>query len=322
MNLKNTSNDLLKLVGSDINDFTITKYINSGSFGDVFEAKDKSSGEYKALKIPIKTIEKDGEKWLLEEAKVYKNLNEAEEEMKYNCKEKFHTGIAKVDIIKSREFKKKIIIMDLLGPSLEEYINKSKIKRLGLKSIILLTIQMIEILKFIHDNGYIHRDIKPDNFVMDYKKQQKVYCIDFGLAKNYIKKDGSHNSYKKGHKFCGTARYASINAHKGIEQSRRDDLESLGYMIIYLFKSKLPWMNIKSENKQEKYKLILEKKEQIKEEELCNQLPREFLIFLKYIKTLDFDERPMYSSLINMFKKLYLSRGYKNENFEWEINLR
>jgi len=315
MNLKNTSKDLLKLVGSDINDgknsLTITKYINSGSFGDVFEVKDKSSGEYKALKIPIKTIEKDGEKWLLEEAKVYKNLNEA------NLKN-IHTGIAMVNVIKSKELKKKIIIMDLLGPSLEEYINKSKIKKLGLKSIILLTIQMIQILKFIHDNGYIHRDIKPDNFVMDYKKQHKVYCIDFGLAKEYIKKNGSHCSYKKGYKFCGTARYASINAHKGIEQSRRDDLESLAYMIIYLFKCKLPWMNIKHDNKHEKYKLILEKKQNIPETELCSQLPKEFLIFLKYVKTLDFDERPLYSSLINMFKKLYKSRGYKNEHFEWE----
>jgi casein kinase 1 len=298
---------LTSLIGTEINSYTITKYISSGSFGDVFCAKHKKTNEEVAIKIPINTEEKNGEKWLLEEAKVYNALNKDKSE---DC------GVANMKVLKNKELDKKIIVMDLLGPSLESILIKRK--KLRLKTVILLAIQMIELLRYIHEKGYIHRDIKPDNFVIDKDNGKKLYCIDFGLAKKYIKRNDEHISFKKGNKFCGTARYASIAAHKGYEQSRKDDLEAVGYLLIYLFRGKLPWQNLKHKDKKERYKMILEKKESISDEELCEQLPREFLVYFKHVKTLDFDEKPRYQALINMFKKLYDFKNYRNNNLEWE----
>lgn len=297
----------LSLIGKNINGYIITKYIASGSFGNVFEAYYRDKDNVVALKIPIVTKEKNGERQLLEEAKVYKVLN----------KEKYEeTGISKMKIILNKELNKKIIIMDLLGPSLEKLLNKQC--KFRLKNTILLAIEMIKLLEFIHDCGYIHRDIKPDNFVMDANNSQKLYCIDFGLAKKYINKNKEHIEFKENGKFCGTARYASLAAHRGQEQSRKDDLESIGYLLVYLFKGKLPWMQIKHKEKKERNKLIMEKKENTSEEELCDQLPKEFLVYFNYVKTLDFNEKPRYQSLINMFIKLLNSKEYNNDSFDWK----
>lgn len=361
--------NLKKLIGMNINEYTITKYISSGSYGDVFEALNNKTNKYVALKIPIKTEEKNGEKWILEEAKVYKELNsklnsldDNDMEISSNADDKDtynegQEGISSIKVIKNKELDKKIIVMDLLGPSLESLLQEKK--KFSLKTIILLTIQMLKTIRYIHDKGYIHRDIKPENFVMDAENKNKLYFIDFGLAKKYIKKNGEHIQFKdsetlmkkikilskkldnesneskasniekeiykiktqieqRKHKFCGTARYASIAAHKGYEQSRKDDLESIGYVLVYLYKTRLPWQGIKNNDKKIRYKLIKEKKESISNEELCDKLPREFCVFFNYVKTLDFDERPRYTSLIKMFTKLYNSKDYKNDKFDWE----
>ena len=297
--------DLKALIGSNIGNYLVTKYINSGSFGHVFEAKNNKTGDIVALKIPIK--EKNGEKWLLEEAKVYKILNS-------KIKEHDDIGISKMKVIKHKN--DNIIVMDLLGDSLETLLVKRK--RFKLKTIILLAIQMINVLKYIHNCGYIHRDIKPDNFVIGKKNYNKLYCIDFGLAKSYIKKDDNqHIDFKDGNKFCGTARYASISAHIGHEQSRKDDLEAIGYILIYLYNGNLPWQGIKHKEKKEKYRLICEKKQKISEEELCKQLPKEFLVYLKYVRNLEFNEKPYYTALSRMFQKLYDSKKYGNEQFQF-----
>lgn len=300
---------LISLIGTEINSYNITKYISSGSFGDVFSAKHTKTNEEVAIKIPIKNENKNGEKWLIEEAKVYKELNKDKD---INC------GVANMKVVTNKHLNKKIIIMDLLGDSLETLLRTRKLKKFRLKTIILLAIQMLELIQYIHDKGYIHRDIKPDNFVIDKHIGNKLYCIDFGLAKKYIRKNKEHISFKQGTNFCGTARYASIAAHKGYEQSRKDDLESIGYILVYFFRGRLPWQNLTHKDKKERYRMILEKKESITEEELCKQLPREFLVYFKHVKTLDFDEKPRYQALINMFKKLYECKNYKNNKLEWE----
>lgn len=294
--------DIKNLIGSDIGKYTIIRYIASGSFGDVFEGKDRQTGELVALKIPKKTLERDGQCSLIDEAKVYKRISNKEK------------GIAEMKIIKTKD--KKIISMDLLGPSLEKLLSKHK--KFGMKTIISLAISMIDIMKHIHSCGYIHRDIKPDNFVIENEKSNKIFCIDFGLAKKYQRKNGEHIEFSTHKKFCGTARYASIAAHKQQEQCRKDDLESIAYILIYMFKGKLPWQGIKHKDKKERYRLIGQKKEQISEDELCSGMTKEFVIFLKYVKNLDFGEKPHYSALKNMFIQLYKSRNYKNDKLEWQ----
>ena len=102
---------------------------------------------------------------------------------------------------------------------------------------------MIQRIKVVHEERIIHRDIKPDNFLIGIgKKQHYVYVIDFGLAKRFRDpKTGEHIPYRDGKNLTGTARYASVNTHLGIEQSRRDDLESLGFVFMYFNKGNLPW---------------------------------------------------------------------------------
>jgi serine/threonine protein kinase len=295
--------DIKNLVGTTINNYTITKYINSGSFGNVFEAVHKKTGDKVALKIPIKNDERDGLPSIMSEARIYKNIANPS------------NGIANMKIMKNKDTK--IIVMDLLGPSLESLLSKHK--RFGMKTIILLAMSMIDIMKHIHTCGYIHRDIKPDNFAIGYDNTSKLYCIDFGLSKKFLKKNGEHINFSDKKRFCGTARYASIAAHINQEQSRKDDLESILYILVYMYKGKLPWQGIKHKDKKERYRLIGEKKQQVTPDELCEGMSKEFVVFLKYVRNLDFDEKPHYSALKKMFLKLYKSRNYKNDKLEWEL---
>ena len=294
------------LVGSTINNkYNVIKYIGSGSFGDVYEAVNKKTNEKFALKIPIITKEKNGQRMLLDEAKIYKYLSNPSK------------GVANVRVAKYNE--SRIIVMDLLGPNLENIFQMTN-KQFSLQTIIRLAIMMIDVLQYIHYNGFIHRDLKPENFVMHTgpDNTSKLYCIDFGLAKRYIKKDGTHIDFSDNKKFCGTAKYASIAAHENHEQSRKDDLEAIAYILIYLFKGKLPWQGIKTKDKKKRYSLIYKEKTKYTADELCNGMPREFIVFLDYVKTLSFDEKPPYNSFKKLFTRLYDRMEFKDHSFEWE----
>ena len=148
-----------------------------------------------------------------------------------------------------------------------------------------------------------------------------VYLIDFGLAKKYrsIKTLVQYPLIMK-KKFTGTARYASINALKGYEHSRRDELESLGYIFIYFLKGKLPWQNIIAKNKEEKYKKILQKKLEISAQELCKGLPKEFEMFLEYAKNIKYEEKPDYQYLHNLLDKVMKDNKIKNDSiYDWTL---
>ena len=161
---------------------------------------------------------------------------------------------------------------------------------------------MIKILKHIHSLGYIHRDLKPANFITDTLDKSKIYCIDFGLSYVYMK-NNSHVPLDTNKSFCGTARWAPISAHIGHSQSRKDDLESICYILIYLYNGTLPWVNILNQDKETRYRLIGEAKQNISEEELCKNMPKEFSVFLKYVRTMEYTEKPPYSSFYKMFYK-------------------
>ena len=146
-----------------------------------------------------------------------------------------------------------IMIMELLGKSLEGLIKQYSDEKLSLKTVCMLGIEMVEILKKVHEKHYIHRDIKPDNFAIGYSDQSKLYLIDFGLAKQYrSSRTLKQKPMQTNKKLTGTARYASINALRGCDQSRRDDLESVGYVVAYLLRGNLPWQGILVKTKEEK----------------------------------------------------------------------
>lgn len=278
-------------IGDSINNYKITKFLGAGSFGNVYEATKSKSNLKCALKIPIKNDIRDGTTSLLNEVEVYKTLS---------CPEK---GIANMKIEKDKKTGDKFIVMDLLGKSLELVLTEKK--KMSITEVAWRAIQMLDIIRYIHSFGYIHRDLKPDNFVVGYDNPDDLYCIDFGLAKQYVNPEtNKHIPFNKSKRFVGTVRYASIGAHEGLELSRRDDLESIGYILVYLYKRKLPWQQIKEKDKKLKYKLIHKMKKEETVESLCKGMPREFVIYFNYIRTLAFDEKPHYTSLKNMFSRL------------------
>lgn len=175
------------------------------------------------------------------------------------------------------------MVIDMLGPSLEDLFDYCK-RKFTLKTVLMVGDHMIQRLESLHDKCFLHRDIKPDNFLMGLGKNQHiVYVIDFGLAKRYKDpRTGDHIPYRDGKSLTGTARYASANTHLGIEQGRRDDLESIGFVLIYFLKGKLPWQGIPAKTKKSKYDRIKEKKISTTVDELCKSIPKEFAKYLQY----------------------------------------
>ena len=196
------------------------------------------------------------------------------------------------------------MIIDFLGPNLLELFNYCGCKKFTISTICLIALQALNRIENLHKHHYIHRDIKPENFLIGiHEKSNIIYLIDFGLSKRYKNpKTHQHIPYREGRALTGTARYVSINTHLGIEQSRRDDLESIGYMLIFFLKGVLPWQGLKNCN--EKYTRIMEKKLQIPTEILCYGLPDEITYYLNYCKSLRFEDRPDYDYLRGLFIKL------------------
>ena len=195
------------------------------------------------------------------------------------------------------------LIQDFLGPNLGQLLNYCGKRKFTLGTICLIAMQILNRIEYIHKRHYLHRDIKPENFLIGNEENTNtIYLIDFGLAKRFKdNKTNQHIPYREGRQFIGTARYASINAQLGLEQSRRDDLMSIGYILIYLLKGFLPWQGIKGKDKINK---LVQKKIQMPNDVLCNGLPNEFLHYLNYCKNLKFEERPDYDFLKGLFGKL------------------
>jgi len=283
------------------NKYRLLKKLGEGSFGSVYKAM--YNGNYYALKMEDISLDYD----LLEnEATILHYLQ--------------GPNIPKFESF-SKDKGYYVLIMELLDTSLDNLF--AKYHKFSIKTVAMLGYQIIKILKYIHDKHIIHRDIKPDNFAMGRNEFNDIlYLIDFGLAKKFrSSRTLKQFPLTKRKSLTGTARYASINALQGYEQSRRDDLESAGYVLMYLLRGDLPWQNIKIKGKKDKYAKICNKKKEVSSQELCKNYPKEFAEILEYFKNLGYTEDPNYEmccqKMINILDKEKQSFDYV---YDWTTN--
>ena len=281
--------------------YRINKMIGRGSFGCVFQGRNVLDG----TKVAIKFEKKNSKENLLIVESNYLSLLKG-------------FGVPE---IKSFGYHGNfyVLVEELLGSNLMQI--KRAIQKFTIKEISMIAIQIIDRIEFVHSKNIIHRDIKPENFVFGLNNDSTLYIIDFGISRKY-RSERKHLKFQMLGKLFGTVRYASYNASRGIEQSRRDDLESIGYMLIYLSTGNLPWqgVNLKDKNISKKYVEMLLLKKYLSYEVLCKGLPNEFISYVKYCRNLKFEEDPDYERLRNLFKSILLKNNEIYDlKFSWIV---
>ncbi|KAH8383199.1 hypothetical protein KR009_007267, partial [Drosophila setifemur] len=262
--------------------------IGNGSFGELYRAVGLKHGEEVAVKLECSNVKYP---LLPHEARIYEILQGG-----VGFPRLRHSGTEGVY---------NVLVLDLLGPTLEDLLNFCA-RTFSMKTTLMLADQILTRVEYIHDKSFIHRDIKPDNFLMGLGRHRtQVFMIDFGLAKKfYSLRKRVHIEYSENRDLVGTARYASIRAHYA-EQSRRDDLESVGYLLLYFQRGRLPWQGIRADSQTQKYEKIAESKASLPLNVLCSGLPIEFYIYLRYCRGLHFADSPDYVYLRQLFKGLF-----------------
>ena len=262
------------------NKYIILKKIGEGSFGSIYKGENIRTHEYVAIKV--EPIIKET-KLLKNESIIYNHLN--------NC-----PGIPSVKWF-GKDNINYYMVINLLGESLQDLKNKNTF--FSLKLTLQIGINIINLLKTIHDKGLVHRDVKPENFLLGLNnKSREIYIIDFGLCKSFMNKE-KHIEMKSTHNLIGSRTYASINAHDYLELSRRDDMESLGYMMLYFYLGELSWQDLIVGSNKDIDEEIKNRKKNLKIE----SLPEVLVNYMKYIKSMEFTEKPNYFLIIDNFKR-------------------
>lgn len=275
--------------------------LGKGSFGEVYLIEDRKTHNKYAMKIETRSTKSR----LKEEFKIYIKL----------MKNGVNRGIPKIiNFFEASNYD--IMVMELLGDSLDQLFIKHN-KQFDIGTVLKLGIDMVNLMDSIHSAGFIHRDIKPNNFMIGHNNKQELYILDFGLSKQYIN-NNKHMNMKFDKSLVGTARYASVNVHIGIEPARRDDLISIGYLLIYFLKGKLPWQGLKKKkdnksNKEDQLTMIKNVKLSTSFNQLCSGLHPCFEQYITYCSNeLDFYSKPNYD---------YLRQLFYNASKELEIKL-
>ncbi|KAK0407928.1 hypothetical protein QR680_003677 [Steinernema hermaphroditum] len=278
--------------------YVVGRRIGSGSFGVVHRGENVKTEEEVAIKLECMTTVPS---LLHKEFKFYRTMV---------C----GVGIPQIKYY-GQAVGYNVMVMDLLGQSLEDLFSLCG-RRFSMKTVLMLADQMIERAEYIHSKNIIHRDIKPNNFAMGVGRHwNRLFLFDFGLAKEFRDPNtGKHIDYRDGKPLAGTARYASINAHNGIEQSCRDDMEAIGYVIMYFLRGQLPWQGLAATNNQQKCEKIAEMKSATPAEVLCKGYPSEFLAYVNYCRQLPFDGTPDYSYLRQLFRTLLRKLKYQENS--------
>jgi len=284
--------------------YTLEKRLGCGAFGELYQGKDLRTQKPIAVKLESASARHPQ---LFYEQRLYRAFGG-------------NIGVPTVHWY-GEEDNYNIMVMDLMGPSLEDLFESCG-RRFSLPCVLKLADQMISRLEYVHSKHFLHRDIKPENFLMGVGKEaDRVYIIDFGLAKKYRDRNHrEHIPYREGKNMIGTARYASLGAHLGFEQGRRDDLEALGYVLIYFLKGRLPWQGLRAENEAQKNQMITNRKIATVGRALCNDCPTEFSSYFQYCRNLRFEEKPDYDYLRQLFKDLFVRSGFTDETkFDWVV---
>eukprot|EP01061_Rhynchopus_euleeides_P020944 TRINITY_DN34045_c0_g1_i1.p1 TRINITY_DN34045_c0_g1~~TRINITY_DN34045_c0_g1_i1.p1 ORF type:complete len:342 (+),score=134.18 TRINITY_DN34045_c0_g1_i1:283-1308(+) len=272
--------------------------VGSGSFADVYEGRTARGRVQVCMKIEERTLGKVEQEYRVLERLAGRFTPEVYE------------------FFQSR--RANVLVFQLLGPSLDALLKSSEAGSFSTNTTAWVGSQIMDCIQHVHNRGFLHRDIKPHNFVIGVRENRaKLYVIDFGLSKTYMTEDAQHIPFTTDLPFIGTARYVSINTHRGLEQGRRDDLESIAYILIYFLKGKLPWQGIGAKlEKKDRLKMICDHKHSTSVLSLCAGLPSAFAKLLSHAKMLPFSGRPDYEAL----KTLFLSLYRPDEPLDWETS--
>ena len=306
-NIKNNDNITNSINTKNVFNFTdlytilLDQKLGGGAFGKIYTCINNKTKEINACKIENNTEKPQ----LSNEFRIFnilKNIPGFPKCIKFSNSQKGY-----------------LLIMEHLGPNLETIMTRLPNKKYSMKTTLMIILQCLDRLKDIHEKGIIHRDIKPDNFVIGYKGKEKlIYLIDFGLSKIINNNEKKNILQKKEKIIMGTMRYISMNAHLGNEQTKKDDLESLAYIVVYFIKGELPWQNVKADSKKEKYKKVYQIKKQTVPNDLCEFLPEDIKTFINCILSLNIKQKPDYQKLKNILENLMNKYSYSNDlQFDW-----